>query len=57
MVVAILIHVEAGGFLAVEGAAAFPLAAGARQSHTTADDRREGSPETEFVEEGSWKRH
>jgi hypothetical protein len=57
MVVAILIHVEAGSFLAVEGAAAFPLAAGARQSHTAADDRREGRPETEFVEEGNWKRH
>jgi hypothetical protein len=38
----------------VEGAAAFPLAAGAHQANAATSDRREWCAEAEFVEEGGW---
>ena len=56
-VVAIFIHVEAGCFLAVERAAAFPLLARSRQPHTPSDHRRQRGAGPNLVQEAGGKGH
>src|ERR1700722_13039676 len=56
-VVAIFIHTEAGCFLAVERAAAFPLLARSRKPHTPSDHRRQRGAGPKLVQEAGGKGH
>src|SRR5215472_4274628 len=57
VVVAVLIHMEAGRLFAVERAAAFPLPPGASEPHAPPDDSRQRRPGAEFVEEAPGECH
>src|SRR6185437_6852659 len=56
-VVAVVVDVEAGGFLAMERAAALPLLARAGELHAAADDARDGNAGSQLIEEAAGQGH